>query len=285
MHPYLREQLAGQQEHQQRGWRHDTAARCPDTGARPGSALDGRLPGSAAPESGWVPRAAVQSTETPAQRAARFERDALPYLELLYPAALRMTRNRADAEDLVQETFAKAYASFWQFQPGTNLKAWLRRILTNTFLTSCRDQQHQPRPAATADIGDWQLARGWPDPTAGLRPAETEILEHLPDPRIKHALQALPEDFRTVVYLADIEGYAYREIAGMMGTPVGTVMSRLHRGRQRLRRLLQDYAPTRRGATRRLRPARPSSPKAKATPAATATPGVRAAAVRSKLDH
>jgi RNA polymerase sigma-70 factor (ECF subfamily) len=200
----------------------------------------------AAPGTIGAPQGAVQATETPAQRAARFERDALPCLDLLYPTALRLTRNPADAEDLVQETFAKAYAAFWQFQPGTNLKAWLRRILTNTFLTSCRDRRHEPQPAATADIGDWQLARAWPHPSSGLKPAETEILERLPDPIIKRALQALPADFRTVVYLADIEGYAYREIAGIMGTPVGTVMSRLHRGRRRLRGLLEDYAPARR---------------------------------------
>jgi RNA polymerase sigma-70 factor, ECF subfamily len=180
-------------------------------------------------------------TETPGQRAARFERDALPYLERLYPAALRMTHNPADAEDLVQETFTRAYASFAQFEPGTNLKAWLYRILTNTFITSCRKRQREPRPAATSQIQDWQLAPAAPHPSSGLKPADIEVLEHLPDPRVKRALRQLPDDFRTVVFLADVEGYAYREIAGLMGTPIGTVTSRLHRGRRQLRDLLQNY--------------------------------------------
>ncbi len=168
--------------------------------------------------------------ETPGQRAARFERDALPYRKQLYPAALRLTRNTADAEDLVQETFTRAYASFAQFQPGTNLKAWLHRILTNTFITSYRKRQREPQPAPAGGIQDWQLAHVAPHPSSGLKPAETEVLDHLPDPRVTRAFRQLPKDFRAVVYLADVEGYAYREIAGIMGTPIGTVMSRLHRG-------------------------------------------------------
>jgi len=142
--------------------------------------------------------------ETPGQRAARFERDALPYLAQLYPAALRMTRNRADAEDLVQETFTKAYAAFGQFEPGTNLRAWLYRILTNTFLSSYRKRRRDPVPAA--EIQDWQLAPAASHPSSGLKPADTEVLEHLPDPRVKRALCQLPEGFRTAVYLADVEG-------------------------------------------------------------------------------
>ncbi|WP_281276188.1 sigma-70 family RNA polymerase sigma factor [Xylanimonas allomyrinae] len=178
-------------------------------------------------------------------RAARFERDALVHLDQLYSAALRMTRNPADAEDLVQETFAKAFAAFHQYKPGTNLKAWLYRILTNTFINNYRKKQREPQQSQAEEVEDWQIARAASHTSQGLRSAEAEALDRLPDSDVKRALAQLPEDRRMVVYYADVEGFPYKEIAEIMGTPIGTVMSRLHRGRKQLRELLADYAAER----------------------------------------
>jgi RNA polymerase sigma-70 factor (ECF subfamily) len=180
--------------------------------------------------------------ETDAERALRFENDALPYLDQLYGAALRMTRNPADAEDLLQETFAKAFAAFHQFTPGTNLKAWLYRILTNTFINTYRKKQRQPQESGGDSIDDWQLARAEAHTSTGLRSAEMDALDRMPDSAVTDAMHQLAPDFRLAVYLADVEGFSYKEIAEIMGTPIGTVMSRLNRGRNQLRRLLADYA-------------------------------------------
>lgn len=179
--------------------------------------------------------------ESAEERAERFERDAMEYLGQLYGAALRMTRNPSDAEDIVQETYLKAFASFDSFTPGTNLKAWLYRILTNTFINAYRKDQRRPQLSDHENVEDWQLAAAASHDSVGLRSAETEALDRLPDGVVSDALAQLSPTFRLAVLLADVEGFSYKEIAEIMDTPIGTVMSRLNRGRRQLRDLLADY--------------------------------------------
>ncbi|MDO5453802.1 MAG: sigma-70 family RNA polymerase sigma factor [Corynebacterium sp.] len=174
--------------------------------------------------------------------AERFEKEALPLLNQLYGGALRMTRNPQDAEDLVQETYLKAYKAFHSFKKGTNLKAWLYRIMTNTYINSYRKKQRQPVQQLTEEITDYQLYTTSSHDSTGLESAEVLALENLPNSDIVDALNQLSDDYRLVVYLADVEGLAYKEIAEAMGTPLGTVMSRLHRGRKQLRGLLKEVA-------------------------------------------
>ncbi len=186
--------------------------------------------------------APVRSAQNPTELAARFERDALPLLDQLYGAAMRMTRNPADAEDLVQETYAKAFSSFASYKEGTNLKAWLYRIMTNTYINTYRKKQRQPYHSPAEEMTDAQVAEVANHHATGLRSAEVEALDNLPDETIKHALNELSEDRRMVVYYADVEGLPYKEISEIMDTPIGTVMSRLHRGRKQLRESLRDVA-------------------------------------------
>lgn len=185
----------------------------------------------------------VTAERAAADKRVLFEEQALPFMDQLYAAAMRMTRNPSDAADLVQETFVKAFQAFAQYQQGTNLKAWLYRIQTNTFINNYRKKQRDPYQGTIDDLEDWQLG-GAESVTQSLstRSAEAEAIDHLPDSAVKDALQSIPEDFRLAVYFADVEGFSYQEIADIMKTPVGTVMSRLHRGRRMLRDLLSDYA-------------------------------------------
>ncbi|BAM26892.1 sigma-70 family RNA polymerase sigma factor [Corynebacterium ulcerans] len=172
----------------------------------------------------------------------RFEAEALPLLDQLYGGALRMTRNPADAEDLVQETYIKAFQAFASFKEGTNLKAWLYRIMTNTYINSYRKKKRQPVQSSAEDVTDYQLLATASHDSTGLESAEVEALKNLPNQRIAQAMNELSEDYRMVVYYADVEGLAYKEIADIMETPLGTVMSRLHRGRKQLREALKDVA-------------------------------------------
>jgi RNA polymerase sigma-70 factor (ECF subfamily) len=183
-------------------------------------------------------RTQTAAPEDPALRA-RFERDVLPLIPNLYGAALRLTRNPQDAEDLVQETYLRAYRGFTSFQEGTNLRAWMYRILTNTFINSYRKKQRQPVTVSDEDIEDWYLYDKLGE--SGVEAsAESEVLEKIPDEDVQKALEDLPENFRMAVLLADVEGFSYKEIAEILEIPIGTVMSRLHRGRKALQKALWE---------------------------------------------
>lgn len=178
---------------------------------------------------------------------ATFSEQAMPLMDSLYGAAMRMTRNKADAEDLVQETYLKAYRGFGGFEQGTNLKAWLYRILTNTYINIYRKKQRRPDETDLAEVEDLYLYRrlgGLEAATAG-RSAEEELLDLFAESEVKEAMESLPDNFRIAVLLADVEGFAYKEIAEILDIPIGTVMSRLHRGRKALQKQLYEFAVAR----------------------------------------
>jgi RNA polymerase sigma-70 factor (ECF subfamily) len=181
-------------------------------------------------------------TSVPSPKSALFEEQAMEHIDKLYAHAMRKTGNPADANDLVQETYLKAFAAFEQYQQGTNIKAWLHRILENTYINQYRKQQNQPFYSPLEELEDWQLGEAESRTATSSRSAEAEAIDHLPASAVKDALQSIPEDFRAAVYLVDVEGYSYQEVADIMDTPAGTVMSRLHRGRKLLREQLAEYA-------------------------------------------
>lgn len=185
---------------------------------------------------------ATETAEDQREQQRLFEEQALPLLDQLYGGAMRLTRNPQDAEDLIQETYLKAYKNFSSFKQGTNLKAWLYRIMTNTYINSYRKAQRRPTESSADELSDFQLYTTSGHDSTGLESAEVAALKQMPDSQISEAMNDLPEDYRMVVYYADVEGLAYKEIAEVMGTPLGTVMSRLHRGRKLLRAALKDVA-------------------------------------------
>ncbi len=190
-------------------------------------------------------RAAGGASLATASQLARFEQEALPQLDSLFPGAMRMTRQRSDAEDLVQETMLKAFLNFGQYRPGTNLRAWLFRIMTNTFINQYRKQQRSPNESSTDAMTESQLSQVTVEAGATAPSAEAEVLTRLPDWEVRAAMEALPIDFRVAVYLADVEGFSYKEVAETLDIPFNTVASRVFRGRKQLRALLAHRAPGR----------------------------------------
>ncbi|WP_146792224.1 sigma-70 family RNA polymerase sigma factor [Agrococcus baldri] len=184
----------------------------------------------------------VESSAAEGARRDDFAEQAMQYADQLYAAAMRMTRNPADAADLVQETLLKAYAAYGSFKQGTNLRAWLYRIQTNTYINTYRKQQRRPFEAPLDDMEEWQVGDAESLSSTSSRSAEAEAIHRMPSGIVKDALQQVPVDFRMAVYWVDVEGLSYAETAEVMETPTGTVMSRLHRGRKLLRGLLADYA-------------------------------------------
>ena len=193
----------------------------------------------------------MRNEETDAELAARFARDVIQLLDALFGGAMRMTLQRADAEDLVQETMMRAYAGFETFEQGTNLRGWLFRIQANAYVSGYRKRMRRPAELPIGTVYDCHVVAGVEHPPGALRSAELEVLEMLPNDDIKNALDALPVDFRMAVYYADVEGLAVKEISEIMGTPLGTVMSRIHRGRSQLRVLLAALAAGRSTSSRR----------------------------------
>lgn len=193
--------------------------------------------------------AVVRADASPEELAVRFEAEAIPLLDYMFQAAMRLTRNRPDAEDLLQETYLRAYGFFASFREGTNLRAWLYKILTNLYINLYRKRQRQPQMISENDVEDWYLYDKFRD--SDLAPsAEVEVLERMPDAEVQSALESLPDQFRVAVIMADVEGFAYKEIASILGIPMGTVMSRLHRGRQALQKALWGVLQERRRVAR-----------------------------------
>lgn len=176
------------------------------------------------------------------EERSRFEAEALPLLDVIYGGALRLTRNPADAQDLVQETYLRAFRSWSSYTPDTNLKAWLFKVMTNLYISSYRARKREPVTVSSSSYEDFDLYTALVDQAGATESAETTVLDNLLDSDIKKAFGMIPEEFRTAVLLADVEGFSYKEIAEMLGIPIGTVMSRLHRGRKALQKALWNLA-------------------------------------------